>query len=119
IAEQLVAALGNFSPLAILAGIFIVTSLLSQFISNTATAVLIMPIALGVSEQLGLAPEPLLITAAIAASTAFATPVASPVNTLVLAPGGYRFIDYMRAGILLQVLVLVICLVVVPILFPW
>ncbi|MBO9315396.1 MAG: anion permease, partial [Chloroflexus sp.] len=119
IAEQLVAALGNFSPLAILAGIFIVTSLLSQFISNTATAVLIMPIALGVSEQLGLAPEPLLITAAIAASTAFATPVASPVNTLVLAPGAYRFIDYMRAGILLQVLVLVICLVVVPILFPW
>jgi di/tricarboxylate transporter len=119
IAEQLVAALGNFSPLAILAGIFIVTSLLSQFISNTATAVLIMPIALGVSEQLGLVPEPLLITAAIAASTAFATPVASPVNTLVLAPGGYRFIDYMRAGILLQVLVLVICLVVVPILFPW
>jgi di/tricarboxylate transporter len=119
IAEQLVAALGNFSPLAILAGIFIVTSLLSQFISNTATAVLIMPITLGVSEQLGLAPEPLLITAAIAASTAFATPVASPVNTLVLAPGGYRFIDYMRAGILLQVLVLVICLVVVPILFPW
>ncbi len=119
IAEQLVAALGNFSPLTILAGIFIVTSVLSQFISNTATAVLIMPIALGVSEQLGLAPEPLLITAAIAASTAFATPVASPVNTLVLAPGGYRFIDYIRAGIPLQVLVLVVCLVVVPILFPW
>jgi len=119
IAEQLVAALGNFSPLAILAGIFVATSVLSQFISNTATAVLIMPIALGVSEQLGLAPEPLLITAAIAASTAFATPVASPVNTLVLAPGGYRFIDYMRAGIPLQVLVLVVCLIVVPILFPW
>ncbi len=119
IAEQLVAALGNFSPLAILAGIFIATSVLSQFISNTATAVLIMPIALGVSEQLGLAPEPLLITAAIAASTAFATPVASPVNTLVLAPGAYRFIDYVRAGIPLQLLVLVVCLGLVPILFPW
>lgn len=119
IAEQLVSVLGDFSPLVVLAGIFIVTSLLSQFISNTATAVLIMPIALGVADQLTLAPEPLLITAALAASTAFATPIASPVNTLVLAPGEYRFIDYVRAGIPLQLLVMVISLILVPVFFPW
>lgn len=111
--------LGSFSPLVVLAGIFIVTSLLSQFISNTATAVLIMPIALGVADQLTLAPEPLLITAALAASTAFATPIASPVNTLVLAPGEYRFIDYVRAGVPLQLLVMGICLILVPVFFPW
>ncbi len=119
IATGVANALGNFSPLIVLAGIFLITSVLSQFISNTATAVLMMPIALGIAQQLGLAPEPLLITAAIAASTAFATPIASPVNTLVLAPGGYRFSDYARAGIPLQLLVLAICLAVVPALFPW
>lgn len=119
IATELATALGAFSPLVVLAGVFIITSFLSQFISNTATAVLMMPIALGIAQQLGLAPEPLVITAAIAASTAFATPIASPVNTLVLAPGGYRFADYARAGIPLQVVVLVICLLVAPLIFPW
>lgn len=119
IARELAIVLGAFSPLVVLAGVFVVTSFLSQFISNTATAVLMMPIALGIAQQLSLAPEPFLITAAIAASTAFATPIASPVNTLVLAPGGYRFADYARAGIPLQVIVLVICVLVVPLLFPW
>ncbi len=119
IARELATALGTFSPLVVLAGIFIITSFLSQFISNTATSVLMMPIALGIAQQLGLAPEPFVITAAIAASTAFSTPIASPVNTLVLVPGGYRFADYARAGIPLQVVVLVICLLVIPFLFPW
>ncbi|WP_322487644.1 SLC13 family permease [Chloroflexus sp.] len=119
IANELATALGAFSPLVVLAGVFIITSFLSQFISNTATAVLMMPIALGIAQQLGLAPEPLVITAAIAASTAFATPIASPVNTLVLVPGGYRFADYARAGIPLQVVVLMICLLVAPLIFPW
>jgi len=119
IATMLVDSLGAFGPLALLAGVFLLTSLLSQFISNTATAVLVMPIALQASVGLGIAPEPLLMTAAIAASTAFATPVASPVNTLVLAPGGYRFTDYARVGVPLQVLAMLVCVAVVPLLFPF
>jgi di/tricarboxylate transporter len=119
IAEGLATNLGAYGPLALLAGVFVLTSLFSQFISNTATAVLVMPIAVAAAEQAGISPDPLLMTAAIAASTAFATPIASPVNTLVLAPGDYRFADYARAGVPLQILVLVICMLVVPLLFPF
>lgn len=119
IAGSLVDALGPFGPLALLAGVFLLTTLFSQFISNTATAVLMMPIALASAAGLGVAPEPLLVTAAIAASAAFATPIASPVNTLVLKAGGYRFADYARAGVPLQLATLLICLLVVPLLFPF
>jgi di/tricarboxylate transporter len=119
IAEGLATNLGAYGPLALLAGVFVLTSLFSQFISNTATAVLVMPIAAAAAGQVGISPDPLLMTAAIAASTAFATPIASPVNTLVLAPGDYRFADYARAGVPLQLLVLVICALVVPWIFPF
>lgn len=119
IATGLATSLGAYGPLALLVGVFLLTSVLSQFISNTATAVLVMPIAIAAANQAGVAPEPLLMTAAIAASTAFSTPIASPVNTLVLSPGDYRFVDYARAGVLLQILVLAICMLVVPLLFPF
>jgi len=92
--------------LATLLGLMVVTSLLSQVISNTATAVLLAPVAVQLSGLLGVGPEPLLIGVAVAASTAFATPVASPVNALVLGPGDYRFGDFVRAGVALQALVL-------------
>ena len=95
------------APLALaLLGLMLATSLLSQVISNTATAVLLAPVALELASRIGVGPEPLLIGVAVAASTAFATPVASPVNALVLGPGGYRFGDFLRAGIALQVVVL-------------
>lgn len=119
IANGLVSAIGPFGALALLAGIFVLTTVFSQFISNTATAVLLMPIALQAAASLGINPEPLLVTVAIAATTAFSTPIASPVNTLVLAPGGYRFADYARIGVPLQVGVLIICLLVVPLIFPF
>jgi di/tricarboxylate transporter len=99
-------ALSAVPPFTALLGLMIVTSLLSQVISNTATAVLMAPVALELAELLELGPEPLLIGIAVAASTAFATPVASPVNALVLGPGGYRFGDFLRAGVALQVVVL-------------
>jgi di/tricarboxylate transporter len=92
--------------LATLLGLMVVTSLLSQVISNTATAVLLAPVAVQLAELLDVGPEPLLIGVAVAASTAFATPVASPVNALVLGPGGYRFGDFLRAGVALQAVVL-------------
>ena len=108
----------DLGPHAILAGLFILTSLLSQFISNTATTVLIAPIALGLALDLGYAPPAFMMTVAIAASTAFATPVASPVNVLVLAPGRYRFMDFVRLGVPLQLLALLATVVLVPLVFP-
>ena len=101
-----------------MAGLFLLTTVFSQFISNTATAVLVAPIAVGAASALGVSPLPLLMTVALGASTAFSTPMASPVNTLVLGPGGYRFTDFLRMGIPLQLLALAITLLGVPLLFP-
>jgi di/tricarboxylate transporter len=108
----------DLGPRAVLAGLFLLTSLFSQFISNTATTVLIAPIALSLALDMGLAPAPFLMTVAIAASTAFATPVASPVNTLILGPGNYRFGDFMRVGVPLQLLALLITVALVPFVLP-
>ncbi|WP_223846160.1 SLC13 family permease [Wenzhouxiangella sp. AB-CW3] len=108
----------SHGALVILAALFIITSAFSQVISNTATTVLIAPVALQAAMAMELSPYPFMMTVAIAASTAFATPVASPVNTLVLNPGGYRFGDFARAGIPLQCLILIATLIVVPWLFP-
>jgi di/tricarboxylate transporter len=105
-------------PIALMAVLFVLTSVLSQLISNTATTVLLAPIALQAALAMQVNPHAVLLTVAIAASTSFATPVASPVNTLVLGPGGYRFGDYARAGIPLQLLILAATLVAVPLLFP-
>jgi len=113
-----VAALGKLGPYSLMFGLFVITTGLSQFMSNTATAVLLAPIALSSAKMLGVSPYPLLMTVAIAASTAFATPVASPTNTLVLGPGGYRFIDFLKVGLPLIVLSMLITLLVVPVIFP-
>ncbi len=119
IVDQLITALGSSDPMMLCAGLFVLTSVLSQFISNTATTVLVAPIALAAAQGVGLNPEPLMMTVAIAASTAFATPIASPVNTLVLAPGNYRFIDFVKVGVPLQLLVMAVTLVVTPMIFPF
>jgi di/tricarboxylate transporter len=110
---------GGTPPHVVLAVLFVATSVLSQVMSNTATAVLLAPVALKVALEAGHAPEPFLMAVAIAASTAFATPIASPVNTLVIGPGGYRFGDFFRTGVALQVLLLAATLAVVPALFPF
>ena len=114
----LVSSLGELGPLALLAGLFVLTSIFSQFISNTATAVLVAPIAMGAATSMQLSPYPFLMTVALAASTAFSTPMASPVNTLVLGPGGYRFNDFVKMGVPLQLLAMVLTLLAVPLLFP-
>lgn len=106
-------------PLALLVGVFLLTAALGMFISNTATAVLVAPVALGAALELGVSPRPLLMTVAIAASTSFATPVATPANLLVIGPGDYRFGDFLRVGLLIQGLVLLLTVVLVPLLFPF
>ncbi len=118
ISTALIDSLGSSGPLVLMAGLFILTSVLSQVISNTATTVLIAPIAFQSAVSLGVSPYTFMMTVAIAASTAFATPIASPVNTLVLGPGNYRFSDFSKLGIPLQILILAATLIVVPLLFP-
>ena len=118
IADGLVAGLGGFGPLALLAGVFLLAALVGMFISNTATAVLMAPIAITAAQEIGASPYPFAMTVAVAASAAFVTPVSSPVNTLVLAPGGCRFNDFVRVGLPLLLLVMALTLLVVPLLLP-
>ena len=111
--------LGTLGPLAVLAALFLVTSLFTQVLSNTATAVLIAPIALAAANTLGLEPQAFLMAVAVAASMAFASPVASPVNTLVMGAGSYRFSDYLKAGLPMIFLMLVVSILALPVLFPF
>ncbi len=119
IVDQLVTFFGDSKPIALGAALFILTSLFSQFISNTATTVLVAPIALNAAQSMGLNPEPYMMMVALAASTAFATPIASPVNTLILAPGKYRFMDFVKVGVPLQLLAMLIALLLTPLIFPF
>lgn len=119
IVDSLMVAVGNSGPAVLMAVLFVMTSLLSQVISNTATTVLVAPVAIGAAQGLEVSPYPLVMAVAIAASTAFATPVASPVNTLVLGPGNYRFMDFVKVGVPLQLLAMAVALLVIPLLFPF
>ncbi len=112
------ALMGSVSSHAILAAVFIVTTLLSLFISNTATAVLMAPVAIALANAFAASPYPFAMMVALGASAAFMTPVASPVNTLVLAPGQYRFSDFLKIGTPFTLLVLVVSVLLVPWFFP-
>lgn len=114
----LVAALGGAGPYLILASLFLLTALIGLFISNTATAVLMAPVAIATARALGAEPEPFAMIVALAASAAFMTPISSPVNTLVLGPGGYRFGDFVKVGVPFTLLVLVVSVLLVPWLLP-
>lgn len=109
---------GGAGPRLLLAGLFVLTAATGLFISNTATAVLMAPVALSVARHLDASPLPFALTVALAASAAFMTPVSSPVNTLVLGPGRYRFMDFVKVGVPFTVLVMIITVMMVPWLFP-
>jgi len=117
-ANWIATTLGGLGTIPTLASLFLITSLFTQVISNTATTVLIAPVALSLALQLGYQPQAFLMTVALAASTAYATPVASPVNTLVMAAGNYRFKDYAKVGIPLIFISMVITVLLLPILWP-
>lgn len=118
-AQGLVHSLGPIGPLAVLAGLFLFTTTFTQFISNTATTVIVAPLALASAAQLGVQPYAFLMAIAIAASMAFATPVASPTNTLVMGAGHYTFGDYAKVGVPLIFITLVEVVLVLPLLFPF
>lgn len=111
--------LGNYGPSIVLGGFFLLTSIFTQVLSNTATTVLLAPIALASAVQLGVQPYAFLMGIAIAASMAFASPVASPANTLVMGAGNYRFSDYIRVGVPLIVITLVVAMLSIPVVFPF
>jgi di/tricarboxylate transporter len=117
-ANGLRALTAGAGPRFVLATLFAITALLGMFISNTATAVLMAPVALAVAHELGASPYPFAMIVALAASTAFMTPVSSPVNTLVVAPGHYTFSDFVRIGVPFSLIVLIVSVVLVPWLLP-
>jgi di/tricarboxylate transporter len=117
-ADALTALVGEASPRLVLATLFVITALLGLFISNTATAVLMAPVALAIAGDLGASPYPFAMIVALAASAAFMTPVSSPVNTLVVGPGNYAFGDFVRVGVPFTVIVLVVSVILVPVLLP-
>lgn len=119
VANVLVNTLGSLGNLVLLAGIFLLTVTFSQVISNTATAVLIAPIVIGTAAGLGVSPLPLMMGVAVGASTAFMTPIASTTNLMVMSPGGYAFKDYVRIGLPLVVLFLLVTLLLVPLIWPF
>ena len=119
VADGLMTAIGGAGPRVILACIFLITAVLGMFISNTATAVLMAPVAVALATDLGASPYPFAMIVALAASAAFMTPVSSPVNTLVVTPGNYTFGDFVRIGVPFAILVLLVSVAMVPWLLPF
>jgi len=119
IVDGLVSGLGQSGPYAMMTGIFALTAILGMFMSNTGTAVLMAPIAISAAEALGVAPYAFVMTVAIAASAAYVTPMSSPIVTLVVAPGNYRFMDFVKVGLPLLLLTWGVAMVITPLVFPF
>ncbi len=117
--QGLIALIGGFGPLAVMAGLFILASLGSQVMPNPAVAVLLAPIAINAASSMGISPYSLMMTVAVSASAAFLSPVGHAANMLVMGPGGYRFTDYTKVGLPLTLIVLATVLLVMPLLFPF
>ncbi len=119
VATSLVSELGQFGPYVLLAGIYIATTITTMFISNTATAVLLAPIGMSAAMGLGVSPYPFLFAVTVAASMCFASPFSTPPNALVLNAGRYVFMDYIKVGLPLQLLVGLVMIFVLPLMFPF
>ena len=119
ISNSLVSGLGVYGPFALMAGIYFTTSLMTMFISNTATAVLLAPIAMNSAIQIGVDPTPFLFAVAVAASMCFASPFSTPPNALVMPAGQYTFMDYIKVGLPLQIIMGIVMIFVLPLLFPF
>ena len=119
VSQGLVESLGSMGPTALLAGIYFTTSLMTMFISNTATAVLMAPIALVAAQQVGVSPYSFLFAVTLGASMCFASPFSTPPNALVMKAGGYTIMDYVKVGLPLQIIIGVVMTFVLPLLFPY
>ncbi|WP_160010205.1 SLC13 family permease [Rhizobium sp. 18055] len=116
-AEHLVNLVGDAGPLALLAGLFILTAVMGQLISNTATALIVIPIGVAAATAMGISPRPVLMSTAVAAAGAFLTPIATPTNLMVMGPGGYAFNDYWKLGLPLLIWFFVVSVFIVPLIW--
>ena len=119
ISGAMAGSLGSYGPMVLMAGIYFVTSLMTMFISNTVTAVLMAPIALQCAQQIGVSPVAFLFAVTVAASMCFASPFSTPPNALVMRAGQYSFMDYVKVGLPLQVIMGIVMVLVLPLLFPF
>ena len=119
ISHSLVTGLGQYGPIILLAGVYFTTSLMTMFISNTATAVLLAPIAMQSAIGIGVSPYPFLFAVTVAASMCFASPFSTPPNALVMPAGQYTFMDYVKVGLPLQIIIVIIMIFTFPLIFPF
>ena len=119
ISQSLVTSLGDFNPMILLAAIYFTTSFLTMFISNTATAVLMAPIAMSCAISLGVNPVPMLFAVTLGASLCFASPFSTPPNALAKPAGQYTFSDYIKVGLPLQIILGIVMVLILPLLFPF
>lgn len=119
LADGLVSSLGALGPRALIAGLFVLTAALGQVISNTATALIVIPIAVVAAIDMGISPRPVLMAVAVAAAASFLTPVATPTNLMVMEPGGYRFGDYWKFGLPMMLLYFVVSIGLVPLIWSF
>lgn len=118
IASQMIGLIGDLNPLAVVAGIFVLTAMAAQVMPTAAVAVLMAPIALNTAETMQISPYTLMMTVAMSASASFMSPVAHPANVLIMGPGGYRFTDYIKVGLPLTLVLLVVVTLVLPLMWP-
>lgn len=119
LAEGLIVFVGDAGPRVLLAGLFVLTAILGQVISNTATALIIIPISVVAAFEMGISPQPVLISVAVAAAASFLTPVATPTNLMVMEPAGYRFGDYWKFGLPMMLWFFVVAVGFVPLVWPF
>ena len=118
LAEGVVGTLGPFGPYAVLFGLLAITFIATSIIPTAALVVLMVPIALKTATSLGISPYALMMGIAMAASSSFTSPISHPANVLVMGPGGYRFIDYIKVGVPLTLVILIVLMIVLPIFWP-
>ena len=120
IADTVVGMMGeNPNPIVLCAVLYLISNVLTQFMSNTASAALLAPIGISIAQSIGADPKPVLMAIGIAASMAYATPMATPPNTLVLGPGGFSFNDYVKVGVPLCVITFIVSVIIIPIFWPF
>jgi di/tricarboxylate transporter len=119
LADGLIALLGDARPTALLAGLFVISAILGQVISNTATALIVIPVAVLAAHALGVNVTPVLMSVNVACAAAFLTPIATPVNLMVMGPGGYKFTDYWKLGLLMMMLFFLVAVFWVPVVWPF
>jgi len=118
VTEVMVGWIGGFGPLAVVAGLYLLTALAAQVMPTAAVAILVAPLAIQIAADLGISPYALMMTVSLSASASFMSPVAHPANVLIMGPGGYRFIDYIKVGLPLTLICLAVTLLVLPLVWP-